>query len=55
MKVKITTQNAAFESLDKPYECARILREIAIKLENGREEGIALDVNGNTVGEYKLT
>lgn len=46
------TQNAAFDS---GVEVSRILREIADKVESDYSEGTAKDVNGNTVGEWKLT
>lgn len=54
LTVKIKTNNAAF-SEDSAAECARILREIAGKLENGSSDQTVRDVNGNRVGEFKLT
>lgn len=53
--VKITTDNAAFES-NIPAECARILRELADRLDYDYEQdGTLRDSNGNTVGNFKLT
>ena len=46
--VKIETGNAAFFRSQR--EVARILRDIANRLENGHEP-VVLDINGNTVGE----
>ena len=55
-KVQIDTGNAAFDEDNggAAAETARILREIADRLENGRTEGPAFDLNGNTVGRYTL-
>lgn len=51
--LKIKTDNAAFG--DEPAnETARILREIAKKLEASRIQGRAIDLNGNIVGEWVL-
>jgi hypothetical protein len=44
--------NAAFDDNGKSGEIARILRDVAAKLETGRYEGNALDINGNTVGMW---
>lgn len=46
--------NAAFE-FDKEREVARILRDIADKIERGHEPTKPMDYNGNSVGkiEYK--
>lgn len=54
-KLEIATDNAAFEGEDRNYEIARILRGIADGLEQGKESGIARDINGNRVGEYGNT
>jgi hypothetical protein len=55
--VKFDTDNAAFEGLLLRQECARILRDIAVKVEDG-EGGqfweTILDFNGNDVGRWKL-
>ena len=53
--LKIKTDNAAFE--DAGPEVARILRDLARQLEGetGEASGRLRDLNGNTVGEYRLT
>ena len=59
-KLTIKTGNAAFcdpytgeeSGWDENYEVARILREVADKIENGKREGKTIDYNGNSVGEY---
>ncbi|WP_372395284.1 hypothetical protein ABMY26_06660 (plasmid) [Azospirillum sp. HJ39] len=53
-EMTIDTGNAAFGDAPE-YEVARILRAIADKVEGGWLEGKAIDINGNTVGEFKLT
>lgn len=47
------TANAAFDGFECT-ESARILREIANRLEDGDLEGIVRDVNGNTIGSYSI-
>lgn len=47
--VEMETGNAAFE--DKGFECARILREAAVKIADGNLDFKLLDLNGNTVGK----
>lgn len=54
LKIKIETGNAAFEN-DKVFEVVRILKDAIFKLEQGNDRGILLDINGNVVGEYRLT
>lgn len=51
-KVKLETGNAAFDGDDKPVEIARILRQIAERVENGQKSGPIHDINGNRVGRY---
>jgi len=53
-KLKIKTDNASFAD-DKTSEIIRILKDAILKLEQGNERGILLDVNGNLVGEFRLT
>lgn len=55
-KVQIDTGNAAFDEDNggAAAETARILREIANKLESGRTEGVAVDGYGNSVGRFTL-
>lgn len=55
-KVEFATDNAAFEGEARRDECARILREIADKLENGsQDEAKVYDQNGNAVGRWSLS
>lgn len=57
MTVKVDTDNAAFEDDGLRYECARILRNVADKIEAGEATGLfqtVYDVNGNDVGRWKL-
>jgi hypothetical protein len=52
--LKIKTANAAFD----PYpemEVARILREVANRLENGTDAGTISEMNGNRCGSFYLT
>ena len=51
--LKFKTDNAAFGG-DKEYETVRILKEISHKIEMGYKEGIVQDINGQTVGSFKL-
>jgi hypothetical protein len=50
-KIEFDTDNAAFDGQWAP-ETARILRNIADKIENGKASGKVLDENGNTVGQF---
>lgn len=59
-KVSFDMDNAAFEPDARTGEIARILRELADKMElrsfvTKREAGSIRDINGNTVGEWKIT
>ena len=47
--IKINTSNAAFDGSTE-YETARILRELAGRIEDGGEPEKLKDINGNTVG-----
>jgi len=47
--LSIETDNDAFTNGE---EIARILKEVAIQLENGKEFGTLRDVNGNKVGNW---
>jgi len=49
-EMQINTDNAAFE--DKS-EIARILREIADRIDGGSIAGKIRDINGNMVGTFK--
>lgn len=58
MGIAITfdTDNAAFDDGNGPAETARILRNIAQRIEfSGATYGTAHDINGNKVGEWSLT
>ena len=46
--VNIMTDNDAFAGKGKGAECARILREIAKKVEQHTPYGRVMDINGNT-------
>jgi hypothetical protein len=53
----IQTDNAAFGDGDDAEMCAelaRILREVAARLEAGEDTGRVRDYNGNTVGRYSI-
>jgi hypothetical protein len=50
IKLMIETTNDAFADGNEKNEVARILRELADKLENGNEPTIMRDYNGNVVG-----
>jgi hypothetical protein len=53
-KIEIETGNAAFEDDNRNYELARILRQIAERLESGEDAGRVLDINGNKVGSFEM-
>ena len=52
MKIEYTEDNAAFSGGTAPAENARILRKIADQVEEGRTDGVIMDVNGNRVGTW---
>lgn len=53
LEITFATDNAAFD--DYPAsEAARILREIADKLEHGRFDGPIFDMNGNRIGRFSM-
>ena len=49
-ELTMNTDNAAFENYRR--EIARILRETADRIDDGREAGFLIDLNGNVVGEF---
>ena len=56
--IKIKTDNAAFQDDDNlgfEHETARILRELADKIESCKMPKSLMDINGNVVGEVKYT
>jgi len=52
VNIQFNTGNAAFEDSYDTIEIARILRDIADKIESGRTEGKCIDYNGNGVGTW---
>lgn len=55
LKIEFETDNAAFGDGNGPYETARILRQIADRIEAGATEGGAHDYNGNRVGKWSVS
>lgn len=60
-KLQFNTGNAAFMTEDgeedQMLECeesARILKDIAFKLEQGYRNGFVMDLNGNHIGEFEF-
>ena len=51
-QLKIYTSDAAFADGDTGEEVARILRELADKVEAGRTSGRVFDLNGNACGNW---
>ena len=52
--LKIRCENAAFSD-DPALEVARLLREIARRVEDGARMGGVRDINGNSVGHFGMT
>lgn len=52
-KLEIKTDNDAFVDL-AGEECARVLRDVASKLEEGYTSGPLIDFNGTQVGWFYL-
>lgn len=50
-RLNLETGNAAFDD-DHLTEIARILRDVADKVEHGTNSGKVFDLNGNSVGEF---
>ena len=55
MNVSFTTGNSAFCGGNGTYEVARLLRQIADRVEIGYQDGSVVDLNGNRVGEWSLS
>jgi hypothetical protein len=57
IKVTFDTINAAFDEENFEFEAARILRDVADKIENqnfnGKYQNI-FDSNGNIIGKFKV-
>ena len=51
----ISTENEVFSGVGKEAEIARILRAVAERIERGFTAEKARDINGNTVGEFRVT
>lgn len=43
------------EAMNDDLAVAAALRKVAQELDNGKPAGIVMDVNGNKVGEWRLT
>ena len=59
LNIEIKTGNAAFSedevlTIEGRYEIARLLRDVAMKIENFYENGKIMDVNGNRCGGWSL-
>lgn len=59
LKIEIKTDNAAFSEDDVltyegRYEVARLLRKISVQIEQGDNDGVIMDINGNKVGRWSL-
>lgn len=55
-ELRFDTRNAAFDGPDRRHEVARILRELADRVEHRfDDDGPVSDMNGNKVGRWSLT
>lgn len=59
LKLEIKTGGAAFSEDDVltyegRYEVARLLRKISAQIEQGVDDGVIMDINGNKVGRWSL-
>ena len=52
--IKIDTGNDAFID-DKMTEVDRLIEVATSKIRSGHRDGILQDINGNSVGNYKVT
>lgn len=53
-KLEIKKTGSASFATDPELEVARILRDVALKLGGGQEEGRCMDGNGNRCGEWRF-
>lgn len=57
-RVQFAVINAAFDGVDRPVETARILRDLADRIERGGikpgDNLLIRDINGNAVGQATL-
>lgn len=51
LAINFSTSNVSFEN-QGTSEVVRILREIIKKIENGRVDGVVMDLNGNKIGTW---
>lgn len=51
----IRTENAAFDDEQVYQAVADILREVAFYFEQGQNDGVLNDINGNNVGGFEWT
>ena len=59
LNIEIKTGNAAFSedevlTIEGRYEVARLLRKISVQIEQGDNDGVIMDINGNKVGRWSL-
>ena len=54
MSLHIDSENAAFTGLGARSEVSRLLMQVAIRVDQGRDGGHLLDVNGNKCGTWDL-
>ncbi len=54
MKIKFSTDNAAFDEYGYYSEVKRILDNITEKVRLGYDNGPIMDINGNKIGEWSL-
>lgn len=52
--INFDTGNAAFDGGNGPGEAARILRNVAYRIEQGETDGVMRDINGNRVGDWSI-
>jgi len=53
-KMELETDNAAFDDGERMHEVARILREVAERIESGTVEAGIFDANGSRAGRWRL-
>jgi hypothetical protein len=54
LTLKISTTNAAFDGDDGQWEIIRLLEVAILKIKQGNQDGMLLDINGNKVGAYRI-
>lgn len=58
-KLQFSTANAVFDGMERNSEIARILRNLAISVENLPDsdgvEWLVYDINGNRIGRLELS